>query len=203
MSLILPADGTSVDVIVPAAGSIAVWSQGQAMVYRELGFPNFPDRLTLLGTIRPGVQQVFGPFATGAVIQIQATGGFDVLYEVGASPIVQQWRVDATVQPTPSVLDATGTITPAFILSGIITSTTAAAVTATLPTGTVMDQASTFAIDDAISWTVINTGATNSFTLAAAAGHTIVGNAVTTLSFSGRYRTRKTAANTFVTYRLG
>lgn len=202
MSLILPADGTSVDVIVPAAGSIAVWSQGQAMVYRELGFPNFPDRLTLLGTLRPGVQQVFGPFATGAVIQIQATGGFDVLYEVGASPIVQQWRVDATTQPAPSALDATGALTAPFILSGLVTSTTAAAVTGTLPTGTLMDQATTFVIDDAISWSVINTGGTNAFTVAAAAGHTIVGNAVVALSSAGRFRTRKTAANTFVTYRI-
>lgn len=36
-----------------------------------------------------------------------------------------------------------------------------------------------------------------------AAGHTLVGNAVVALSSSGHFRTRKTAAATYVTYRVG
>jgi len=50
---------------------------------------------------------------------------------------------------------------------------------------------------------VINTGGSNAFTVTAATGHTIVGAAAVAASSSGLFRTRKTAANTFVTYRIG
>lgn len=201
MSLVLLAGGTSTDIAVPASGSIAVYCQGTALVYRKLGFPNYPDTVQLIGTVING-QTVFGSYTSGATIVIQAAGEFDVLYEIGTAPVVQQWRLNAQVQATPNALDATGSVTAAFILNGVVTSTTAAAVTGTLPTGTVLDGATTFAINDSIDWSVINTGGTNAFTVAAATGHTIVGNAVVALSSSGRFRTRKTAANTFVTYRL-
>ena len=46
-------------------------------------------------------------------------------------------------------------------------------------------------------------GGANAFTVTAATGHTIVGAAAVANSTSGRFRTRKTAANTFVTYRIG
>jgi uncharacterized protein YaiE (UPF0345 family) len=77
-------------------------------------------------------------------------------------------------QPTPGTLNATGTLTAALILGGIVTSTTAAAVTATLDTGTVCDAALTMAVNDSFDWSVIQHGA-NSFTVTAATGHTIVG----------------------------
>jgi hypothetical protein len=86
--------------------------------------------------------------------------------------------------------------------AGIVTSTTAAAVTGTLPTGAVLDASSSFQIGDSFDWKVINTGATNAFTVAAATGHTIVGSATVALSTSARFRTAKTAAATFVTYRI-
>jgi hypothetical protein len=58
-------------------------------------------------------------------------------------------------------------------------------------------------VDEAFDWYVINTGATNAFTVAAGTGHTLVGSGTVALSSSGAFRTRKTAANTFVTYRIG
>ena len=108
----------------------------------------------------------------------------------------------AISQGTPAAVNATATLTAAQLLTGIITSTTAAAVVGTLPTGTLLDAAADLAIDEAFDWSVINTGAANTFTVAAGTGHTVVGNMVVALSTTGRFRSRKTAANTFVTYRL-
>ena len=100
------------------------------------------------------------------------------------------------------MLNATGTLTAAMILAGIVTSTTAAGVTATLDTGTVLDAASEFAIGDSFDWSAINTGG-NAFTVTASSGHTVVGAGAVAGGTSGLFRTRKTAANTFVTYRIG
>jgi hypothetical protein len=74
-------------------------------------------------------------------------------------------------------------------------------VTATLDTGTVSDAAFDLAIGDGFDWSAIATGA-NAFTVTAAAGHTIVGSGVVATLTSGHFRTVKTAANTFTTYRL-
>jgi hypothetical protein len=104
-------------------------------------------------------------------------------------------------QPAPSAVNATATITAAELLSGIITSTTAAAVTGTLPTGTLLDAAAGIGIGEAFDWSVIATGA-NAFTVAAGTDHTIVGGAVVATATSGRFRSRKTATGTFITYRL-
>jgi len=105
-------------------------------------------------------------------------------------------------QLAPAAVNTTATLTAAQLLGGIITSTTAAAVSGTLPTGTLMDTAAGIDINEAFDWYVINTGATNAFTVVAGTDHTIVGAAAVALSTTGNFRTRKTAANTFVTYRL-
>jgi uncharacterized protein YaiE (UPF0345 family) len=188
-------------VVVPAGSSIAVFTNGTANVSRVGSFANYPDQATLLGQV-VNTQTVFGSFTTQANIVVEAVAGLPVYYEVGTAPAVAQNRLSWQVQPTPGVLNATGALTYALISTGIVTSTTAAAVTGTLPTGSVLDGSSSFGINDSVDWTVINTGATNAFTVAAASGHTIVGSATVALSSSGRFRTVKTAASTFVTYRL-
>lgn len=106
------------------------------------------------------------------------------------------------IQKAPVALDATGPLTAGGLLGGIITSTTAAAVVGTLPTGALLDAAAGLGVDEAFDWAVINTGAANTFTVAAGTGHTVVGNMVVALSSSGEFRSRKTAADTFITYRL-
>lgn len=199
--MLLSANGT-VQVAIPSGESIAVYSQGYAVVSRLVGFPNYPDKTSHVGTV-DNSQAVFGPYASGAQVIIEAQGGVEVQYEVGSAPVVKQDRREATVQPTPIVVNTTATLTVGQLLNGIITSTTAAAVTGTLPTGTLTDAGSDFLIDEAFDWSVINTGATNTFTVAAGTGHTVVGNMVVALSASAMFRTRKTAANTFVTYRIG
>lgn len=192
-----------VEVTVPATGSIAVatYGNGEAKVYRKLGYPNHPDTLSLLGVVEDE-ETVFGSYTPGATIMIEA-GGDPVYYDVGLSPRVTFTAGNERKQTAPSALNATGTLTAAMILDGIVTSSTAAAVTATLDTGAVMDDATAMEIDDAFDWHAINTGGANAFTVTASSGHTIVGAGAVAASTSGKFRTRKTAADTFVTYRIG
>jgi len=107
------------------------------------------------------------------------------------------------VQGAPGTLNTTGTLTAALISTGIVTSTTAAAVTATVDTGTAMDTAlaAEHSVNDAFDWSATATGA-NAFTVTAASGHTLVGSGIVSSGASGSFRSRRTAANTWVTYRL-
>jgi hypothetical protein len=118
----------------------------------------------------------------------------------GLTPI---WKQGAAV-----ALNATGTITAASMLAGIITSTSAAAVVATLPTGTVFETAflaafPNLANDDAIEFAVVNTGP-NSFTIATAAGWTDGGNAFTAVptATSAQFYVRRTGANTYTIFKV-
>lgn len=198
MSQIIYANGNAT-ITIPATESIAVYSKGTATVYRDVGYPNVPSTRDLIGTVS-NTQTVFGAYASGAAIYIDA-GASPVFYEVGVSPQVQG-LLDSQIQATPVAVNVTGAVSAIAMLGGIVTSTTAAAVAGTIPTGTVMDASSEFAINDSFDWSVIATGA-NAFTVTAATGHTIVGTAAVATTTSGLFRTRKTAANTFVTYRIG
>lgn len=109
-------------------------------------------------------------------------------------------------QGTPTALTATGTLTIAQLLTGIITVTSASAVASTLPTGTLTDAglgAGTLAVGQSFDWVVINLGSSSGVvTMTAGTDHTIVGLATMAINTSAQWRTRKTAANTFVTYRI-
>jgi hypothetical protein len=112
-------------------------------------------------------------------------------------------RVIAYNQAAPAAVDTTATLTVGNLKTGIITSSTAAAVTMTLPTGT--DTEAGFSgvyTNMTFEWTVINTGATNAVTVQGGTGHTLVGSGAVAAGVSGRFASRRTAANTFVTYRL-
>ena len=193
------AQGTAT-VTVPANEKIAVQAYSPASVFQEVGYPNFPESQDLLTTVE-NTTYVSGAFTNATSVTIQA-GASGATYAVGTDPVVSD-DGKFQLQGTPGVLNATGALTAAMILSGIVTSTTAAAVAGTLPTGAVLDAASEFAIGDSFDWSVIATGA-NAFTVTAAAtGHTIVGTAAVATVTSGAWRTRKTAAETFVSYRIG
>ncbi len=107
-----------------------------------------------------------------------------------------------TMQPTPTD-GSTGavTVTIAMILNGIITGNPSAARAYTLETGATSDAWPSLAIDSEHEWSIINTNATYAITLTAASGHTIAGTATVSPSESAKFKTRKTAASTFVTYR--
>lgn len=197
-SQIVPPFG-SLTVNVPASGKVATFSayNEQYDVAQVVGFPNQPSQLSSLFSGIGAFTSAAFTLAGQAVIN---AGAYPVLVNVGASATVFE-RQAGPFQSTPGTLNATGALTAALILGGIVTSTTGAAVAATLDTGTVMDAAATFAVDDSFDWSVINTGG-NTFTVTAAAGHTIVGVAAVATVTSALFRTRKTAANTFVTYRV-
>ena len=109
-------------------------------------------------------------------------------------------------QQTPTAVTATGTLTIANLLTQIITSTSATAVSLTLPTGTLSDagvSGGTSAVNTSFNWSIINTGsAVGDVTLVAGTAHTIVGSVTVAVGTTGSFRSRKTATNTFVTYRV-
>lgn len=200
MSNRLPSNG-SIRIVVPAADRIAVWSRAPVKVYQLLGFPNFPESWTLLQDVAADTEYRSAAFAAGAVLRIDA-GPADVFYALGVTSVIIE-NLGRRAQPAPGTLNATGTLTALLMATGIVTSTTGAAVTATVDTGTVMDAALDMVVDEAFDWAAINTGGANAFTVTQAAGHTLEGSGVVALSTSAVFRTRKTAANTFVTSRLG
>jgi hypothetical protein len=204
MSNIIAVNGNAT-VSVPANESVAVATQGQAQVSRTQGYPNYPDVTTLLGTVTNG-QTVFGPYSAGATLVIESVGSQPVFYEVGTAPQVQQGRLNAQVQGAPANIADGGSmaLAAADILSGIVTATPTVGRNIQLPSGTNMDLASEFAINDSVDWTLITLAAFALTLTDGTAGHTRVGSSATaaTSGSAARFRTRKTAANTFVTYRL-
>lgn len=198
MTNIVYPNGT-VEVTIPATESIAVYTVGKAKVSRQVGYPNYPESVSVLGEVEDE-QTVFGAYASGATIIIEA-GAAPVYYEIGVDPVVKSQLYNQRYQPAPVAVNVTGAVSAAAILGGIVTSTTAAAVAGTVPTGAVMEAAANWAVGDSVDWTVIATGA-NAFTVTAASGHTLVGTAAVATVTSGRFRTRKTATDTFVTYRI-
>ena len=198
--------GNSGDIVIPANESIAVACQGTAQVSRKTNFPNYPEQVTLIGTVING-QTVFGPYTSGAVIIVEASGGVTTFYEVGTAPQVQQGRLISGVQADPANIADGGAMvhTPGGMLGGLVTATPTAGRNIQLPTGAAMDLASNFAINDFFDWSVITLAAFALTTTAGASGHTLVGSGATaaTSGSPARFRTRKTAADNFVTYRIG
>ena len=109
-------------------------------------------------------------------------------------------------QPTPTAKAASATLTIAEVLTGIVTTSGTTAITLTLPTGTLTDagvSGPSLPVNGCFDWAVINTGTSaGAVTMAAGTGHTIVGSTGVAIGTSAGFRSRKTAANTFVTYRV-
>ena len=111
-----------------------------------------------------------------------------------------------SAQPTPSAINASATLTIAQLLTKIITTNSATAVAFTLPTGTLTDAGilgGQLLIDQSFDWSIVNTGsAVGVVTVSGGTGNTLVGSGVLAITASATFRTRKTAANTFTTYRI-
>jgi len=191
----------SVEVAVAASDIVSIFSKSPVKVYQlNAGLPNMPPTKVLFATAAADADYQSGAFAAAARLVIEA-GPSEAFVNIGTAAVPIERR-GLRGQGDPGVLDATGTLTAAMIASGIVTSTTAAAVTATLDTGAVMDGALKMEIGEAFDWSVINTGG-NAFTVTAAAtGHTIVGTAAVATLTSATWRTRKTADATYISYRI-
>jgi hypothetical protein len=109
--------------------------------------------------------------------------------------------VRAYNQPAPTSKSAAATLTIAELKTAIV-QYTGSADTLTLPTGTLMEGGfSGIYTNMTFEWSVINTGS-GTVTIGAGADHTIVGHATVAAGDSGRFASRRTASNTFVSYRL-
>ena len=190
---------TGVTLTVAASDKLATWSLGEYTVDQTVGYPNVPN--TVDNLFNSSGANTTSAFSAATSVTIKA-GDHGLYYATGTGPVIPEQYGLARTQAAPGTLNATGTLTAALILGGIVTSTTAAGVTATLDTGTVMDAVLDADANAAFEWTAISTGA-NSFTVTASSGHTLVGSGVVATLTSGRFLTRRTAANTWITYRLG
>ena len=125
----------------------------------------------------------------------------------GAANPTERFRItnDGVIahdQPAPAAVNATATLTIANLKAGIITSTSALATDMTLPTGTDTQAGFSGTYDNfTFEWSVINTGPSLVRVLAGTA-HTVVGSGSVATGTSGRFASRRTGANTFVSYRL-
>jgi hypothetical protein len=93
--------------------------------------------------------------------------------------------------------------TAANVLTGIVTATPTTTRSIQLPTGANLDLATEWAVGDSFDFSVI-TLAAFALTITVNTGVTIVGSAATaaTSGSAATFRLRKTAADTFVVYRM-
>jgi hypothetical protein len=166
-----------------------------------LGWVDFTDAAGSVGaSIRAETELNWGASDYPSRLVFSTTAG-------GASSPTERFRitndgVKAYDQPAPAAVNATATLTVANLKTGIITSTSALATDMTLPTGTATQSGFSGTYDNfTFEWSVINTGPSLVRVLAGTA-HTIVGSGSVATGTSGRFASRRTAANTFVTYRL-
>lgn len=159
-----------------------------------------------------------GTIAGGAAASTNGNGG-DAIMAPGAKagtgkdganylrgPVLKE-------QGAPAAKTVTAAITAAELVAGLITTTGVTAPSVhQLPTGALLDaELPGVAVGDAIDFALINTGtgATDDATITVNTGVTIVGNPTvgaltdgTIVSGSGLFRARRTAAETWVVYRI-
>lgn len=140
--------------------------------------------------VQPGGSSAGGTAGVAGAIRLEsAIAGSAVFYDTALAAF-------AVTSPT---------VTAATLLGGLVTSTQSGAVTFTLPLGSAMDTAKPTGVAnaDGFEWSLINLGsASGAATVTASSGHTVVGNAVVAITTTGRFLTKKTATNTWITYRL-
>lgn len=146
-----------------------------------------------------------GTAVASKAVVLDANKGVSGVRDTSSTPVF--------VQAAPATVNATATMTAANLLLGLITSTTAAAVSATLPLASAVETALLLLypglqVNDSFDFTIINTGGTNALTVLTNTGWTLVGDmTVAPLAVGdasqGVFRARRTAANTYTLYRVG
>jgi hypothetical protein len=193
--------GTAV-VTVPAGQKIAVQAFSPANVFQEVGFPNFPDSQDLLAVVE-NTTYVSPAFTNATIVTIQA-GASGAFYSTGTAPTIGNdgnWQS----QPAPANIADGGSMvmTAAELLTSIVTATPTTGRNIQLPTAADLEAATAFAVNDSFDFSII-TLAAFALTITVNTGVTIVGSAATGAGAgaAARYRIRKTAASTFVVYRI-
>jgi len=165
---------------------------------------NFSLLTSTINTIGSGTTALATPVITGGTINGAIIGGTTPAQGT-FTDVITTGEVFFS-QGSPSAVNATNTLTIAQILTNIITTTSATAVSLTLPTGALTDAgilSGALSSNYGFVWNIINLGsASGAITMVAGTGHTYVGSATVAIATSANFLTRKTAASTFVTYRL-
>jgi hypothetical protein len=189
-------------VTVPANEKIVVQSYSPTSVFQEVGYPNFPETNDLLSVVE-NTTYTSAAFSAATTVIIQA-GASGASYAVGVSPVISDdgnWQEQGA--PANITDGASMIATAANILTGIVTATPTEARNIQLPTGANLDLATEWAIGEAFDFSVI-TLAAFALTITVNTGVTIVGAPATaaTSGSTARFRLRKTAADTFIAYRI-
>ena len=187
---------------VPANEKVAVQAYSPASVFQEVGYPNFPETQDLLKVVE-NTTYVSAAFTNATSVTIQA-GASGALYAVGVAPVITDdgnWQLQGA--PANIADGASMIATAAEVLTGIVTATPTITRSIQLPLGSNLDLATEWAIGEGFDFSVI-TLAAFALTITVNTGVTIVGSAATaaTAGASARFRLRKTAADTFIVYRI-
>lgn len=103
----------------------------------------------------------------------------------------------------PVQADVATFLTGANLRAGVVVSDPAAPINLTLPTGAGLEGVLPDAyVGLTFQWSVINVDTANGVTVVPATGHTLVGNGAVAAERSALFQTRRTAINTFVSYRM-
>lgn len=211
ITTVTAADGTK-GVVLPlaAAGARKIVYNANA-TYALKVYPNTSDKIN---DASANASISLAPLCVATFIAIDAiTWVYDEKVDlrnaqtiVGIKAFTNRIVEASTVSAKTTVV----TLTIAELLTGIITATHAAGADQayTLPLGTDCEAARTWATNEAFEWSLVNlsgTPATNTVTITANTGHTIVGPGVVVGSATAalntrRCLTRRSAANTFITY---
>ena len=149
---------------------------------------------------------------TGSAAPISATGNNWIVLSDGAGSVRQaidsagnaQFSSGAVVvyAPAPTAISTTATLTNANIQNQIITAS-GSSYTIRMPVGTTLETlVSWSAVNLGYDFFIINTGSGNITLDATETGVTSVGRMIIDESTSAQFRIRRTAANTFIVYRL-
>jgi len=147
-------------------------------------------------------------------INTNGSTGVNMLFKIGNGAVASEaMRLDSignfivstgavvVYQPAPAAISAAATLTNADIQAQII-SATGTTYTITMPLGTTLETLITWpAVNLGYNFTVINT-ATGIITMAVNTGVTSLGLLTIAAATSAQFRIRRTAANTFILYRL-
>jgi hypothetical protein len=140
---------------------------------------------------------------SSGVLQLQTSNTTAVTVDTSQNTYIQGgvlWEKS----PAPTSKSAVATLTAAEV-AAVIINTTGATYTVTLPTGTALDTyfSGVPTTNIAFDFYVVNT-ASGTITIAVgASGMTSVGTLTVTAGVSAQFRLRRTAANTYILYRLG
>lgn len=208
---IVYSNGT-LDITVAVSDKITASSAGPFKVWKQVGYPNQPNSWTLLDSVDSApYAYTSAAMSASTVVRIEA-GASEVEYFTGTSVLESMFIVE---QPAPTAMTTAATITVGALATQLITGTqsSGATVAYTLPTGTVLDAGVDLAIGQGFDFVISNlsAAAADTITLTANTDITIVGVAIVQsvhvstggiTGATGTFRLRKTAANTFVCYRI-